>query len=111
MLSRTLRNITVVPSRRLLSTTAPTRVAESSPGKLRTSSYDTPSGTKDPFKTVSSGYPQSDQGVPLENPGGVNPEEMHEAASNTSAEGAERPKEMQIDQGLSETTKTGVMGG
>jgi hypothetical protein len=93
--------------RRLVESTSESSDAEG----RRSSTYDTVSGTKDPFKTVSSGYPQSDQGVPLENVEGLRPEELAEASANPSAEGAERPKEMQMEQTLSESTKTGLIGG
>jgi hypothetical protein len=109
MLTRSItRAVSRVP--RHFSSSAPLAV-QSSSGERRTSTFDTPSGTKDPYKTVSSGYPTSDQGVPLENAGGVVPEEMHDAASDTSVQGAQRPGEMTMDSGLSEGTKYGLIGG
>jgi hypothetical protein len=109
MLSRTAQTLRALPLARHMHA-SPLRTSEAARGGPRVSSYDTPGGATDPFKTVSSGYAHSDQGVVLEDTRGVRPEELHDAAANTSAEGAERPKEMQVDQGLTEATQSGLIG-
>jgi len=48
-----------------------------------TEMYETPGKQKDPFKTVSSGYPSNDQGMALLLQESVKPEDLHKMASET----------------------------
>jgi hypothetical protein len=45
--------------------------------------YETPGKQKDPFKTMSSGYPYNDQGMALLQQEGIKPEDLHKMARET----------------------------
>lgn len=62
-----------------VSTAARTTVVYQTPTEM----YETPGKQKDPFKTVSSGYPSNDQGMALLQQEGVRPEELDKMARET----------------------------
>lgn len=74
-------------------------------------SYETPNKTTDPYKTVSSGYPQNDQGVAFLDQGEVKPEELTAASENPSAEDAAPSPESKMGTGKNEPSQQGLIGG
>lgn len=74
-------------------------------------SYDTTMKQKDPFKTVSSGYPQNNQGLAFVDQDAVHPEELAAASASPTTEGAAAAPESVMGGGREEVSKTGHIGG
>jgi hypothetical protein len=119
-LSRTLPTASVRPGARLLhvsraaladSDPAPSGSGATADGGRRTSSYDTPSGTRDPFKTTVSGTPSNDQGTAMPAGSDKLARELHAASSNPNPEDAAPSPEEKMNQGRGEATQTGLIGG